>query len=143
MTPETVTAIMLLISRVEGTPYVPGGNSAAGTGCSGLAAWVSNVATGRDPFSGRFSTADEGAQLTSRGFTQGTAPNALVIGWNAGHTAVTMPDGTSVASGEGGGVRIGGGGAYQPQYTNHMFLPLEENLPTMVFTPRAEEVAWV
>ena len=66
------------------------------------------------------------AALAERGFRPGTAPNALVIGWNAGHTAVTLPDGVNVSSGENGrGVQIGGQGAYQPQFTNHMYLPLE------------------
>jgi hypothetical protein len=48
----------------------------------------------------------------------------LVIGWNGGHTAVTLPDGTPVASGERGGVHIGGAGAYQRGFTHHMFLPM-------------------
>ena len=57
--------------------------------------------------------------LSSRGFAPGSAPGALVIGWNSGHTAVTLPDGTAVSSGEsGGGVRVGGGGAHQPQFTD-------------------------
>jgi len=30
-----------------------------------------------------------------------------------------------VSSGEGGGVRIGGGGAYQKQFNHHMYLPME------------------
>ena len=47
-----------------------------------------------------------------------------MIGWNSGHTAVTLPDGTPVSSGEGGGVRVGGGGAYQKQFTHHMYLPM-------------------
>ena len=57
--------------------------------------------------------------------------DALVIGWNGGHTAVTLPDGTPVSSGEGGGVRIGGGGAFQRQFTRHMHLPMAagEDLP--------------
>jgi hypothetical protein len=63
----------------------------------------------------------------------------LVIGWNGGHTAVTLPDGTPVASGEGGGVRIGGGGAYQPQFTHHMYLPVDpgasEDAPPPPFGP--------
>lgn len=63
--------------------------------------------------------------MLARGFQYGTAPGALVIGWNGHHTAVTLPDGTPVSSGEGGGVRIGGGGAYQPQFTHHMFLPVD------------------
>lgn len=63
--------------------------------------------------------------MLARGFQYGTAPNALVIGWNGGHTAVTLPDGTSVASGERGGVHVGGPGAYQAGFTHHMFLPME------------------
>jgi hypothetical protein len=42
---------------------------------------------------------------------------------------VTLPDGTPVSSGEGGGVRIGGGGAYQPQFSHHMYLPVEGDAP--------------
>ncbi len=49
-----------------------------------------------------------------------------MIGWNGGHTAVTLPDGTPVSSGEGGGVKVGGGGAYQPQFNHHMYLPAVE-----------------
>jgi hypothetical protein len=52
-----------------------------------------------------------------------------VIGWNGRHTAVTLPDGTPVSSGEGGGVRIGGGGAYQPQFSHHMYLPVDGDAP--------------
>jgi hypothetical protein len=48
----------------------------------------------------------------------------LVIGWNDHHTAITLADGTPVASGEGSGIHIGGGGAYQPQFTHHMYLPM-------------------
>ncbi|MFA5608201.1 MAG: hypothetical protein WDA07_13620 [Leucobacter sp.] len=109
---------------MSGTPYIAGGNSPSGTDCSGLASWVANVAVGRDAFSGRFSTANQGQELASRGFVEGAAPNALVIGWNASHTAVTLPDGTAVSSGEGGGIRIGGGGAYQSQFTHRMYIPL-------------------
>lgn len=126
LTPEALTAITVLVSQVSGTPYVSGGNSPSGTDCSGLASWVANIASGRDPFSGRFTTRNEGPELAARGFVPGTAPNALVIGWNDGHTAVTLPDGTSVSSGEGGGVRVGGGGAYQPQFTQHAHIPLAE-----------------
>lgn len=124
MTPETLSAIWLLIGAVKGTPYILGGNSPAGTDCSGLAAWVSNIAVGRPPYSERFSTANQRQELIERGFLPGTAPGALVIGWNGGHTAVTLPDGTSVSSGEGGGVQLGGAGAYQSQFTNHMYLPM-------------------
>ena len=110
--------------RVSGTPYISGGDSPAGTDCSGLASWVSNVATGRPAFGDRFTTHGEEGALLARGFQYGTQPGVLVIGWNNYHTAVTLPDGTSVSSGEGGGVKIGGEGAYQSQFTHHMYLPV-------------------
>ena len=113
---------------MSGTPYSHG-YSPAGTDCSGLASLVSNVATDRPAFGERFNTGNEESALLARGFKYGTAPGALVIGWNGGHTAVTLPDGTPVSSGEGGGVRIGGGGAYQPQFTHHMYLPVDPDAP--------------
>ena len=117
-------ALMTLIHQVSGTPYVSGGDSSAGTDCSGLASWVSNVASGRMAFGNRFGTGNEESALLARGFHYGTAPGALVIGWNNRHTAVTLADGTPVSSGELGGVKVGGGGAYQAQFTHHMFLPM-------------------
>src|ERR1700761_5717315 len=123
-----LATLMGLIEQMSGTPYSHG-YSAAGTDCSGLASLVSNVATDRPAFSGRFNTGNEESALLARGFHYGTAPGALVIGWNGGHTAVTLPDGTPVSSGEGGGVRIGGGGAYQPQFSHHMYLPGDPQAP--------------
>jgi hypothetical protein len=124
-----LATLMTLLQQMSGTPYITGGNSPAGTDCSGLASLVSNVATDRPAFSGRFNTGNEESALLARGFKYGTAPGALVIGWNGGHTAVTLPDGTPVSSGEGGGVRIGGGGAYQPQFSHHMYLPVDGDAP--------------
>jgi hypothetical protein len=121
-------AIMTLIQQMSGTPYSHG-FAPAGTDCSGLASLVSNVATDRPAFSGRFNTGNEESALLARGFHYGTAPGALVIGWNGGHTAVTLPDGTPVSSGERGGVRIGGGGAYQAQFNHHMYLPVDGDAP--------------
>lgn len=122
---SVVLALVAFVNQVSGTPYVTGGDSPSGTDCSGLASWVSNVATGRPAFGDRFHTGNQEAALLARGFKYGTAPGALVIGWNSSHTAVTLPDGTPVSAGEGGGVKIGGGGAYQPQFTKHMHLPLD------------------
>jgi hypothetical protein len=119
-----LATLMSLINQVSGTPYVRGGDTPAGTDCSGLASWVANAATDRPVFGSRFNTGNEEAALLARGFQYGTAPNALVIGWNGGHTAVTLPDGTPVASGERGGVHVGGAGAYQAGFTHHMFLPM-------------------
>ncbi|MGK2879497.1 MAG: peptidoglycan endopeptidase, partial [Mycobacterium sp.] len=119
-----LATLMTFINGVSGTPYITGGDSPSGTDCSGLASWVSNIAIGREPYGDRFNTGNMAGELRERGFQDGTAPNALVIGWNSGHAAVTLPDGTPVSSGEAGGVAIGGGGAYQPQFTNHMYLPI-------------------
>jgi hypothetical protein len=133
----TIATLLALVNQVSGTPYIVGGDSPAGTDCSGLASWVSNAATDRPIFGSRFNTGNEEAALLQRGFQYGTAPNALVVGWNGGHTAVTLPDGTPVSSGEGGGVHIGGGGAYQAQFTHHMFLPLPEDGPGLPPSPDA------
>lgn len=118
-----MVAVTALIAQVQGTPYVSGGDSPHGTDCSGLVSWITNAASGRPIFGDRFDTHNERAALASRGFVDGSAPGQLNVGWNASHTALTLPDGTNVASGESGGVRVGGGGAYQAQFDHHMFLP--------------------
>lgn len=124
-----IATLLALVNQVSGTPYVAGGDSPAGTDCSGLVSWVSNAATGRPIYGDRFNTGNIESALLARGFQYGSQPGALVVGWNSGHTAATLPDGTPVSSGEGGGVRIGGGGAYQPQFTRHMFLPMPADAP--------------
>jgi hypothetical protein len=118
----TVT-LLTLVSSVSGTPYISGGDSPRGTDCSGLVSWVTNAATGRPIYGDRFNTGNIERALLARGFQYGSQPGVLNVGWNGGHTAATLPDGTPVSSGEGGGVRIGGGGAYQRQFGHHMFLP--------------------
>lgn len=122
--------LMTLVGQVSGTPYISGGDSPAGTDCSGLVSWVSNAATGRPVYGDRFTTHNMESALLARGFEYGSEPGALVVGWNSGHAAVTLPDGTPVSSGEGGsGVQVGGGGAHQPQFTKHMFLPMPAETP--------------
>ncbi|HEY7053776.1 MAG TPA: peptidoglycan endopeptidase [Mycobacterium sp.] len=123
-----LVTLVSLLNQVSGTPYISGGDSPAGTDCSGLASWVSNIATGRPAFGDRFHTANEESALLARGFQYGAQPGALVIGWNSYHTAVTLPDGTPVSSGERGGVKVGGGGAYQSQFTRHMYLPVSQEM---------------
>jgi len=136
--------LLSLITQVSGTPYIPGGDTPAGTDCSGLASWVANVASGRPAFGSRFNTGNMESALLARGFHYGSAPGSVVIGWNGGHAAVTLPDGTPVSSGESGtGVRVGGGGAYQPQFTRHMYLPVqaeEMHSPEPVVEPMAEPI---
>lgn len=133
-----LATLMSIINQVSGTPYIVGGDSPAGTDCSGLVSWVTNAATDRPVFGNRFNTGNEEGALLARGFQYGTAPNALVVGWNGGHTAVTLPDGTAVSSGERGGVHIGGPGAYQAGFTHHMFLPMppdDGGAPPPLFGP--------
>lgn len=130
-----LATLMSLINQVSGTPYIPGGDSPAGTDCSGLASWIANAASDRPVFGSRFNTGNEESALLARGFQYGTAPNALVIGWNGGHTAVTLPDGTPVSSGERGGVHVGGAGAYQAGFTHHMFLPMPPDAETLLPPP--------
>jgi hypothetical protein len=133
-------ALLTLVNSVSGTPYVSGGDSPRGTDCSGLVSWVTNAATGRPIYGDRFHTGNIEKALLARGFKYGTAPNALVVGWNSGHTAATLPDGTPVSSGEGGGVKVGGGGAYQKQFTRHMFLPMPPEQPVAPEAPQGPVV---
>jgi hypothetical protein len=85
---------------------------------------LTNAATGRPVYGDRFNTGNIAQALRARGFEDGSEPGALNVGWNGGHTAATLPDGTPVSSGEGGVVRVGGGGAFQRQFNHHMFLPM-------------------
>jgi hypothetical protein len=135
----TVT-LLTLVNSVAGTPYISGGDSPRGTDCSGLVSWVTNAATGRPVYGDRFNTGNIERALLSRGFQYGTQPGALNVGWNGGHTAATLPDGTPVSSGEGGGVRVGGGGAFQGQFGHHMFLPMPVDAPLDPNAPEAPVV---
>jgi hypothetical protein len=119
----TVT-LLTLVNSVSGTPYISGGDSPRGTDCSGLVSWVANAASGRPIYGDRFNTGNIERALLARGFQYGSQPGALNVGWNGGHTAATLPDGTPVSSGEGGGVKVGGAGAFQRQFGHHMFLPM-------------------
>ena len=95
--------LLKLVNSVSGTPYITGGDSPRGTDCSGLVSWVSNAATGRPICGDRFNTGNIEKALLARGFQYGSQPGALNVGWNGGHTAATLPDGTPVSAGEGVG----------------------------------------
>ena len=58
-----LATLISLINQVSGTPYVAGGDSPAGTDCSGLASWIANAATDRPVFGDRFNTGNEEANL--------------------------------------------------------------------------------
>ena len=51
-----IVTLLTLVNSVSGTPYVSGGDSPAGTDCSGLVSWVTNAATGRPVYGDRFHT---------------------------------------------------------------------------------------
>ncbi|WP_292980978.1 hypothetical protein [Mycobacterium sp.] len=117
---------------VEGKPYKWGGTNWGD--CSGAVSAIANYATGRSPFSSRFATASEAAELAARGFKSGLGPaGSLNIGWfnggpYGGHTAATLPDGTNFEmGGRRGNGQFGGSaaGANSPSFTDHAFLPPE------------------
>ena len=108
-----VAALLTLVNSVSGTPYVTGGDSPPGPTAR---AWSRGSPMRRPAgpiYGDRFNTGNIEQALLARGFQYGTQPGALIVGWNGGHTAATLPDGTPVSSGESGGVKVGGGGAYQ------------------------------
>ncbi|WP_405490487.1 hypothetical protein [Nocardia sp. NBC_00511] len=87
----------------DGNPYTPGGAE----DCSGYQSELANVSVGREPNSGRFSTANEGEYLSALGFKTGVGNSSTFrIGWvndasmaAGGHTAGTLPNSVNVESG--------------------------------------------
>lgn len=119
------------INSLVGTPYVSGGFSADGTDCSGLALMIANMAAGKDPLAGGrggFFTGNEGEKLAALGFQPGKGGSGdVTIGWNGTHTAITLPDGSTVSSGEDGGVKWGGGGSNEAQFSSWAHLSVDPN----------------
>lgn len=116
---------------IEGKPYVWGGVNWGD--CSGGMSAISRYAVGLDPFGGRFATGNEADALQQLGFQLGRGSRGdLRIGWFnggpwGGHTAGTLPNETNVEMGGArGNGQFGGGaaGAWDPQFTDHAFLPV-------------------
>jgi hypothetical protein len=126
-----VAALFATAQALEGTPY----SQALRNDCSGMVSQLASAALGLPPPSAakRFTTVNEGEWLAQHGFQPGIGPpGALNIGWNPapgnmGHTAATLPGGINAESGgSGGGFRFGptAGGAFQPNFTQHAWLPV-------------------
>jgi hypothetical protein len=115
------------LSDAQGS-YEWGGFSPTQMDCSGLAAAFANIATGQDPFAGgRFHTGNELEELTKRGFQPGAGgPGSITIGWDSGHTGVTLPDGRNIeAMDEANGIVLGEGSKGASGFPNVMHLPVD------------------
>lgn len=116
--------------------YNLGGFSPSSIDCSGLVSSVINAYLGLGPFSSRMSTSGEESWLKAKGFKMGMGPpGSLRVGWYdhgggaAGHTALTLPDGTNAESTTSHGIsgaRVGplAAGADSSQFTSHAYLPM-------------------
>ncbi|ADG96568.1 Phage-related protein [Segniliparus rotundus DSM 44985] len=122
---------------MTGTAYSQQVFGRIGIDCSGMVSATVNAAEGKDPFSSRMSTVNEGEWLKAHGAVEGMGgPGDLSIGWwnkgssggNNGHTALTLPNGENVESGGSHGVvAVGAGaaGAGDKQFDHHMHIPKE------------------
>ncbi|MCK7676362.1 tape measure protein [Corynebacterium pygosceleis] len=103
------------LKPLDGTPYIFGGWSMAGTDCSGAVAMVDNAFRSLALLTERMSTQTEAAFLSNRGYRRGQGGDGdMRVGFvnggpGGGHTAIQLPDGTYVESGgnTGGGLTIG------------------------------------
>ena len=114
-----------------GTGYSQGSR----TDCSGMPARVINRMLGL-PDSGLMSTKNAEKWLAERGFRPGLGgPGTVSVGWydhgpnpNDGHMAMTLSNGMGAeAGGKNGEFTVGAGAAKasDPQFDQHMFLPLQ------------------
>lgn len=120
-----------MAESMAGKPYTWGGSTLDGTDCSGLVMYVADAYTGK-PFSGRSGgTGTEGDRLREKGAVIITDPSqappgTLRVGWNADHTAGTLPDGRNFeASTFGKPIAVGSGaqGYNGSAFTNWAYFP--------------------
>ena len=118
------------VRSIDGAGYEMGGFSASAIDCSGLIAAAANVASGRDPWSGRFSTDSFNGKKPSGwlsggggAFSIGVAYAGEIPGHASGHMAGTI-NGVNIESQGGTGVEIGGSarGANDKMFKHHYHL---------------------
>lgn len=123
-----------MAETMAGKPYVWGGSGLDGTDCSGLVMYVADALLGK-PFSGRSGGTGTFSQtIPAKGGViisdpSQAPPGTYRIGWNASHTAATLPDGRNIESSTyGQPIRVGSGasGYNDPQFTNWAYFPLPD-----------------
>lgn len=103
--------------------------------CTGHISRLANVATGREPQSGRMYTGNQGEFLSALGFQDGYGgAGAFKVGWihdpgmpGGGHTAGTLPNGVNVEAGGASQKVMYGGmavGHSDPMFVQHAYLPM-------------------
>jgi hypothetical protein len=131
-------------NQLAGKPYIAGGHIGPdGTDCSGLVSWVVNAYTGNPGSTNRTATPTEGPWLAAKGAVIVTDPSqippgVLAIGWNASHTAGTLPNGNNFESSTPGAPIVVGpnaSGYRSKQFTNWAYFPAAASAPANVSVP--------
>jgi len=137
-------AAITAANQLAGKPYIAGGHVGPdGTDCSGLVSWVVNAYTGNPGSTNRTATPTEGPWLAAKGAVIVTDPSqippgVLAIGWNASHTAGTLPNGNNFESSTPGAPIVVGpsaSGYRSKQFTNWAYFPAAASAPANVSVP--------